>query len=143
MGDREAGVNITSFADLLTAARVQTEKQQLLFVFTGAGLPARSTADERRRFEAGKGGELTPLIAADKSAEELADFAALEQESRQFGQDWAIVFVATLSGRGGKPPADVEVETALQRMVEAVKSGAIDRFIPFDRTGTPVRLVPR
>jgi hypothetical protein len=136
-------MNIASFADLLTAARAQAEKQQLLFVFVGAGLPAKSTADERRRFEAGKGGELTPLMAADKSAEELADFAALELESRQFDQDWAIVFVATLAGRGSKPPADAEIEAALQRMVEAVKSGAIDRFIPFDRTGTPVRLVPR
>lgn len=136
-------MNIASFADLLTAARAQAEKQQLLFVFAAADLPEKSTAEERRRFEAGKGGALTPLMAADKSAEELEDFAALELESRQFGQHWAIVFVATLAGRAGKPPADAEIETALQRMVEAVKSGAIDRFIPFDRTGTPVRLVPR
>ena len=136
-------MDIASFDDLLAAARGQPEPQQLLFVFAGASLPAKSTADERRRFAAGKGGELTPLMAADKTAAELADFASLEQESRQFGQDWAIVFVATLAGRGGTPPADAEIENALQRMVEAVKSGAIDRFIPFDRSGVPVRLVPR
>ena len=65
-------MEITSFDDLLQAARQQPEPQRLLFVFAGAELP-----DEcRPRFSArssrqGEGGELAPLMCVDKAPAEL------------------------------------------------------------------------
>ncbi len=133
-------MEITSFDDLLQAARMQPEPQHLLFVFAGATLPGNASAAQRARFESGAGGELAPLMCVAKSPEALKDFAALADESRQFGPDWAIVFAAALPGRLGKAPSDAETEAALQRMVEAVRSGAIGGFIPFGRDGMPVQL---
>ena len=131
---------ITSFDDLLRAARAQAQPQRLLFVFAGAQLPAGASAEQRARFDAGAGGELAPLMCVDKSPADLTGFAALADESRQFGHDWAIVFAAALSGRGGRTPSDADTEAALQRMVEAVRSGTIGAFIPFYRDGQPVQL---
>lgn len=134
-------MEISSFDDLLRAARAQAEPQRLLFVFAGATLPADASAEQRARFDAGAGGELAPLMCVDKAADDLADFAALADESRQFEQAWAIVFAAALPGRGGRAPSEADVDEALQRMVEAVRRGAIASYVPFDRDGLPVQLV--
>ena len=131
-------MNISSFDDLLRAAREQSEPQRLLFVFADAVLPDGSTPEQRARFEGGQGGALTPLMSVDKTPEELMTFAALVEESRQFGHDWAIVFVAGLSGRDGRAPTSVEADQSLQHMIEAIKTGAFGAFMPFDRQGQPM-----
>ncbi len=131
-------MNIECFDDLLRAAREQPEPQRLLFVFANAALPDDSTPEQRARFQEGQGGALTPLMSVDKTPEELDTFAALVEESRQFGHDWAIVFVAGLSGRGGRAPTSVEADQALQRMIESIKTGAFGAFMPFDRQGQPM-----
>ena len=131
-------MNISSFDDLLRAAREQSEPQRLLFVFANAVLPDNSTPEQRARFEAGQGGALAPLMSVDKAPEELGTFAALVEESRQFGHDWAIVFVASLSGRDGRAPTSEEADRSLQRMIESIESGLFDSFIPFDRQGQPM-----
>jgi hypothetical protein len=133
-------VEISSFDDLLRAAREQPEPQRLLFVFAGADLPDDSTPGERARFEAGQGGALVPLMCVDKAPEDLEIFDALVEESRQFGQDWAIVFVASLPGRDGRAPTSQEADQPLQRMVESIKAGEFGPFLPFDRNGVPVRI---
>jgi hypothetical protein len=130
---------IASFDDLLRAARAQAVPQRLLFVFAAAALPDDATAEERADFEAGEGGTLTPVMCVDKMPEELASFAALVEESREFGAPWDIVFVAALSGAAGRPPSGAEAEASLQDMVEAIKSGRIDDYIPFDGEGQPVQ----
>ena len=135
-----SNMNISSFDDLLRAARRQAEPQRLLFVFAAAELPPDSTAEQRSRFAAGHGGALVPLMFVDKAPGELGTFAELVEESRRPGADWAIVFVAALAGRGGRAPTNDEAEVSLQRMVEAVKAGAIGSFIPFNRNGEPVLL---
>ncbi|MCB2020964.1 MAG: ribonucleotide reductase subunit alpha [Rhizobacter sp.] len=132
-------MNITHFNDLLQAARAQPEPQRLLFVFAGAELPADASAEQRRQFEAGEGGELAPLMCVDKSPDELAGFDALVAEAAQAGPPWAIVFTAALAGRAGVAPTSVDAEAPLQRMVEAIKEGRIDDLLPFDRQGDPVR----
>ncbi len=124
---------ISSFDDLLRAAREQPEPQRLLFVFTRAELPGDSTPGERERFAAGAGGALTPLMAVDKSPDEIRDFQALVEESRQFGEEWAVVFVAALSGGG-------DAGQALERMIASIKSGSPGALIPFDRQGQALRL---
>ena len=133
-------VNISSFDDLLRAARSQPEPQRLLFVFAEAGLPDDSTPEQRAGFEAGAGGSLTPVISVDKTPEELSTFAALAEESRQFGREWAIVFVAGLTGRGGRAPSSEEAGRPLQRMIESIKAGSFGSFMPFDRQGEAILL---
>lgn len=131
-------MNISSFDDLLRAAREQPGPQRLLFVFVDAVLPEDSTPEQRARFRAREGGTLIPLMSVDKAPEDLGTFAALAEESRQFGQDWTIVFVAGLSGRGGRAPTSTEADQSLQRMIEAIKTGAFGSFMPFDRQGNPM-----
>jgi hypothetical protein len=133
-------MNISSFDDLLRAAREQPEPQRLLFVFAHAELPDDSTLEQRARFQAGEGGALMPLMSVDKTTEELGTFAALVEESLQFARDWTIVFVAGLSGRGGRAPSSEEADQSLQRMIESIKAGSIGAYIPFDRRGEPMLL---
>lgn len=131
---------ISSFDDLLRAARSQSEPQRLLFVFANAELPEGSDAEQRAAFDAGHGGSLLPLMSVDKSPDELDTFAALVEESRQFASDWSILFVAALSGRDGRAPSVAEADQSLQRMIEAVKTGAFGSFMPFDRHGEPMMI---
>lgn len=126
-------MNISTFDDLLAAARQQPEPQRLLFVFASAELPADSSPDQAARFEAGQGGALAPLMCVDKTPDEIVSFAALADESRQFGQPWALVFVAGM-------PDGRDAEAPLQRMVEDIKRGAIGNYLPFNTQGDAVRL---
>lgn len=132
---------ISSFDDLVLAATRQQEPQRLLFVFTQVGLPDDCTLEERAAFEAGRGGTLTPLACLDKPAHELGAFSELLEESRQFLQDWTIIFVAALSGKNGRAPGPEEIEASLNRMVGSIKAGTIGAFIPFDAHGRPVVLL--
>ena len=133
-------MNIASFEDLLTAARQQPQPQRLLFVFAAAELPEGSSPEQVRRFQAGQGGALTPLMCVDKTPDEIASFDALVQESQQFGQAWTLVFVSSLSGRDGRAPSSQDADAPLQRMVAAIKAGTLGQFIPFNPQGEPVAL---
>lgn len=133
-------MSISSFEDLLHAAREQPQPQRLLFVFAEAALPDDCTPEQRARYCAGQGGALIPLMSVDKRPDDLSTFAALVEESRQFGRDWAIVFVASLSGRDGHAPSSAEADRSLRRMIESIQAGAIASFVPFNRLGQPVLL---
>jgi len=131
-------LNISTFDDLLRGARQQPEPQRLLFVFAGAELPDDSTPEQRRRFAAGAGGALIPLMCVDKTPDELGTFSALVAESRSLGREWTIVFVASLAGRGGRAPTSEDAEAPLRSMVESIQAGLHRSFIPFDRNGQPI-----
>jgi hypothetical protein len=133
-------MNISSFDDLLQAARRQPEPQRLLLVFAGASLPEDATPEQRAQFEAGTSGELAPLMCVGKDPHAVADFQALAAEAAATGADWALVFAAALAGNAGLPPPDSQVDAALQRLVESVRSGDLARLIPFDRQGQAVHL---
>jgi hypothetical protein len=133
-------MNISTFDDLLAAARAQPEPQRLLFVFAAAELPEGSTPEQAAQFAAGHGGALTPLMCVDKTPDEIASFAALAEEAKQFGQPWAMVFVAGLSGRNGRAPSEQDAEAPLQRMVESIKAGQLAQLLPFNPQGMPVQL---
>ncbi len=133
-------MSLESFSDLLNAARQQPQPQRLLFVFAGAELPDDASPEQRAAFAAGQGGALAPLMCADKVPDELAGFEALVSESEQFGQAWAIVFVAAMSGQGGVAPTSAQAEAPLQKMVEAIKAGQIGAYLPFNREGQAVNL---
>ncbi|MWV11127.1 ribonucleotide reductase subunit alpha [Pseudomonas sp. L-22-4S-12] len=131
-------MNITQFADLLSAARGQAEPQRLLFVFVAAQLPDDATEAERQRFQEGQGGSLQPVLCVDKLPEEIDDFAALLGESGRTGIAWDLLFAAGLSGRGGIAPSADEAEQPLKMMVGAIESGSIGNFLAFDRDGQAV-----
>ncbi|WP_034292943.1 hypothetical protein [Herbaspirillum sp. RV1423] len=133
-------MGISSFEDLLNAARQQPEPQRLLFVFTKAELPEDCSAEQRMNFEAGIGGTLTPMMCLDKAPEELSTFSELIEESRQVLLNWSVVFVAALSGRNGRAPGTEDAEAPLNRMVESIKTGSTGMFIPFDTHGHPILL---
>ena len=128
-------MTISSFDDLLQAARAQPQPQRLLFVFAGVELPDDSTAEQAASFAAGEGGALVPLMVVDKDAAELPDFDALARESRQFKQNWCIVFAAALPGSNSRAPTRSDAEQPLQRMVESIRQGTHAAFMPFDRQG--------
>ncbi len=133
-------MQISSFHDLLLAARAQPEPQRLLFVFSGIELPDDATPAQRAGFEAGEGGAIVPLMCVDKALAELTSFSALVEESSPLGQDWHMVLVAALAGRAGQAPSSADAEAPLQRMVETIRRGELASFIPFDRDGVPLRL---
>lgn len=132
-------MTISTFDDLLQAARSQPDPQRLLFVFAGAELPDDATLEQREGFAAGQGGALVPLMCVDKRPDELGSFSALVAEASQFGHDWRIVFAAALSGSDRSPTAE-DAEKPLERMVEAIKRGEHGSYIPFDTQGHAVQI---
>ena len=136
-------MTLSSFDDLLQAARDQAQRQRLLFVFAAAGVEDDATPAQRARFQAGQGGTLTPQMSVDKAPEELQSFQALRDEARaldgQPGAAWDMVFVAALAGTADASPTATQSDAALQRMVAAIKAGNIGDFIAFDTNGLPVQ----
>lgn len=133
-------MNIENFNDLLVMARAQPTSQRLLFVFVGVELPEDATPEQRTDFEAGHGGALVPLMCVDKTPQELESFASLQSEATQFDKPWALVFAAALSGTGSSAPTSADADSPLQAMIEAIKRGDIDGYIPFDTHGHTVQL---
>lgn len=133
-------MNISTFDELLQAAQQQPHAQRLLMVFAGASAPDHTSGQERAACEAGMAGELTPLMCVDKTPEAIGSFAALCAEAEQFGQKWALVFVAGMSGQGDVPPSETQAQAPLEGMVQAIKDGHIDHLVPFNRQGQAVRL---
>lgn len=126
---------LESFDALLEAARQQEEPQRLLFVFAERQLGDGATAAQRERFERGEGGHLQPRLCVDKTPDEVASFAALGTESERIGMQWDVVFVSTLSGRGGVMPTSEEADQPLRFMVNAINGGHIREMAVFDRSG--------
>ena len=126
-------MNITTFDDLLLAARHQTDPHRLLLDFASAELPSDSTPEQAALIEAGQGGALAPLMCVDKTPAEIDSFASLAAEAQQFGQPWSLVFAAAMVD-------GPDAEAPLQRMVEDIKRGAIGNYLPFNLRGEVVRL---
>ncbi len=131
---------ISSYSDLIQASHSQQEPQRLLFVFCRAELPDEASPEEKAAFERGEGGALTPVVCVDKTPDEAPDFATLHEESRATGQSWDVVFVAAMSGRGGTPPSTDEAQQPLTMMVESIRLGHINNYLPLDTQGNAVSL---
>lgn len=127
---------IRSFSDLLDEARNQSDPQRLLFVFAQAELPDDPNPEQQRRFEQGEGGVLTPTLCVDKRPDELTDMAALVEEARHTEVKWDVAFVAALSD----PDGNADVDPHLERMVELLKTGSVERFLAFDTQGDVLSL---
>ncbi|SFR56250.1 hypothetical protein SAMN05216203_1394 [Marinobacter daqiaonensis] len=131
---------ITNYADLMQAVQQQDEPQRLLFVFCRSELPDDASAEEKAAFERGEGGALTPVICVDKAPDEVSGFGALVKESQETGQDWDMVFVAAMSGRGGVSPSSDEAQQPLTMMVESIRLGHVGGYLPLDRAGNGIDL---
>jgi len=131
---------ISNYRELMAATVQEHEPQRLLFVFCRAELPDDATAGERAAFERGEGGALTPVICVDKAPAEVADFSQLVDESRNTGQNWDVVFVAAMSGRGGVPPSSDEAKQPMTMMVESIRMGHVGNYLPLDVSGDAVNL---
>lgn len=131
-------MTLSSFEELLDAARHQPQPQRLLFAFATVELPENSTPEQRERFHMGMGGALVPLMCVDKRPEELTSFADLANDANQLSREWRIVFAAALSGSSGNAPSSEAAEAHLQRMVAAIKRGEHGSYMPFDQNGLPV-----
>lgn len=127
---------IRSFSDLLDEARNQSDPQRLLFVFAKAELPDDPSPEQRQRFEEGEGGALAPVLCVDKRPDELTDMAGLVEEGRHTDVEWDVAFVAALSD----PDGDADVDPHLERMVELLKTGSVERFLAFDTQGDVLSL---
>ncbi len=139
--DKETlAIDITDFNSLLAVAGRQEQPQRLLFVFLRTSLPSGSDADQIRRYDDGEGGGLEPIMCVDKTLDELSTFAALVEESKQMGQDWHIVLVASLGGRNGIAPSVDDAEVPLNMMVETVQNGGdLSGFVAFRKNGEPLK----
>lgn len=131
---------ISSYSDLVKAAKSEHEPQRLLFVFCRAELPDDASADEKAAFERGEGGALTPVIYVDKALNEVLEFPLLVEESKSTGQPWDVVFVAAMSGRGGTPPSSDEAQQPMTMMVESIRLGHVSNYLPLDKSGYAVSL---
>ncbi len=133
-------MNISSFDDLVLAARQQSQPQQMLFVFATAELPDDATPERRAEFDQGVGGALVPAMCVDKAIDEISDFPAIKREACQFAMNWRVLFASSLSGTGNQPPADEKIKSALDRMVESIKLGSFVNMIVFNDAGQAITL---
>lgn len=131
---------ISSYSDLIKATHSEQEPQRLLFVFCRAELPDDASEQEKAAFEKGEGGALTPVICVDKTPQEASEFSALAKESESTGQPWDVVFVAAMSGKGGVPPSSDEAQQPLTMMVESIRLGHINNYLPLDKNGHAIDL---
>jgi hypothetical protein len=133
-------VEISSFTDLLEAARAQSQPQRLLFMFAKAELPPGVNAEEKQSFENRQGGALAAVMCVDKLTTELRDFTHLAAESAHTGKSWDIVFVTTMSGKNGLPPSTEEANRPLDMMVQSLRNGNISQYLAFNQSGELVQL---
>lgn len=131
---------ISNYRELIAATKQEHEPQRLLFVFCRAELPDDASAEERAAFEHGEGGALTPVICVDKAPAEVADFCGLVEESRNTCQNWDVVFVAAMAGRGGVAPSSDEAQQPMTMMVESIRMGQVGNYLPLDSNGEALKL---
>jgi len=107
-------------------------------VFVDVELPPDSTPDQRERFARGEGGALTPRMCVDRSPSDIDSWEALVRDADAQSDQWRMVMVAALAGQPGRPPANEQIERALNQMVMSIHQGQIQAFVPFDRQGQVV-----
>lgn len=133
---------IDSFDALLEAARREPEPQRLLMVFVKTVLPEDADEEQSRRFQAGGGGGLIPVMYVDKAEDELSSFADLVEESRQMSEDWQMVLVGCISGQGGRAPTAEDAEEPFKLIIRSIHAGGdLSHLAAFDRDGDPVRFL--
>ena len=129
---------LSTFDDLLAAARQHTQPQRLLLVFVEVELPDDATDSQRVAFEKGMGGTLEPIMAVDKDAQDLASMRELAQESHRLNDRWHLFFAGALQSERTQPLTNEQVDQALDRMIDGIRSGQFHHLAAFDREGNSI-----
>jgi len=133
-------MEIRSFDDLLAAGLAEARAQRLLLVL----LQARPRDDGSAGFgrdEVEGTGTLTPVMATDLELSPGLRLDALVGQADSLGHAWDLIMVSSLSAPDGHMPTSEDAESPLQRMAQAVLSGAdLSGYAVFDRAGRPVHL---
>lgn len=116
-----------TFDDFLAVARAQTDAQRILLVFTQIDDVAEGGATE--------GGFLTPKMCVDKTPNEITSFQDLIAEASNTGQEWSIVFVASLAGKGDHVPSSEDANKPLDAMIAGINTGMVHNYLVFDKSG--------
>ncbi len=128
---------IHSFSDLVTMALGEPDPPQLLTVLIRA--ESVQAGDENGTTEGQ--GVLKPIMVKSHSLTPELEFERLGREADELDDRWAMMMVAILPGRDGKPPAPVDVDENLKMMARTLLTGGdLSRFLFFDREGTPVEI---
>ena len=137
--DTVLSMEITNYKTLLMAARQQTEPQRFLFVFLKKSLGTDHDSNQASKFNAGTGGELTPVMSVDKPLDELGSFKDLVKESELLEKPWDMVLVACLSGKNAVMPSSDDALKHLETMMKTVEMGGnLAKYMAFDNQGTPL-----
>lgn len=140
--ENDSATEITDFSSLLAVAAAQPEPQRLLFVFVKVVLPEDHDEDEAKRFEAGQGGGLLPVMQVDKDLDALSSFDQLAAEAREMGEDWHMVLVAAMSGSNGQAPSAEQSGEALDAIIKTIHAGGdLSHYLAFDRQGDPIQFL--
>ena len=124
-----------TFDDFLAAARAQTDAQRILLVFT--------QIDDVADGNAAQGGFLTPKMCVDKTPSEITSFNDLIAEASNTGQQWSIVFVASLAGKAGHVPSSEDANKPLDAMIAGINTGMVHNYLVFDKSGDILSLTPQ
>jgi len=132
-------IQIKNFKTLLDAAKEESQPQEFLFVFLKVYLADDATPEQAKRFHAGEGGQIMPIMQVHKPLNELSDFSSLVIDAEEFSEEWQIVIIGCLAGRNGEQPEQSEIDRHLETMVNTVKSGQnLSRYVAFNKHGDPI-----
>lgn len=126
-------ISVDNFSDLLDMARAQADAQRLLMVFVSID----ETWDNQQN-----GGYLTPVMCVDKTPDEIGSFETLISESSHTGQQWDIVFVAALSGKGSIVPSNEDANKPLDAMIAKINMGMVSGYLAFNKQGEILEMIP-
>ena len=132
-------MEITNYDTLLVAARHQPQPQRFLFVFVSKSLADGHNQVQVEKFNAGFGGELTPVMTVDKPLDELTNFNDLVEESELLQKPWDMVLVGCLSGQNGVMPSAEDSVKHLETMMKTIEmGGTLSKYMVFDKSGAPL-----
>ena len=77
-------------------------------------------------------------MCVDRSPSDIDSWEALVRDADAQSDQWRMVMVAALAGQPGRPPANEQIDRALNQMVMSIHQGQIQAFVPFDRQGQVV-----
>jgi len=125
---------ISSFTELLTAAKEQEQPQRLLLLFAKANATSKKKKQQQR-------GSLEAVMCVDKLPEEIDSFTALSKEADGISKEWDFVFAMGLAGQNNIAPTSEEAEPFLNKIANDLASGQnIAQYAIFDRQENPVVL---
>ena len=96
-------------------------------------------AEQAYRNDNGSGDfSITPAMSIEKTLDELSDFPALVEESKQTGKQWNIVFISGMLGMDGALPSVDDANARLDAMIKSIHHGVFSNIIAYTIDGEAV-----